>query len=422
MQQLKVYKFGGASVRDDVSLRQVASIIRSAATSPLVVVLSAMGKTTNALEKITDKVFVKEDPLPDIDHLYAYHLSICRNVFPPEHTVFRELDSHFSSLRSACITKQHLGYNALYDSLVSFGEKFSTCILHHFLLSNGIENNLLDSTELVKTDECFRAANVDWILTRVVIRKAINPSAPGIWVVQGFIGSSLTGQTITLGREGSDYSAAIYASALDAREVTIWKDVPGVLNADPAESTATVKFDRMPYQEALELAFYGAKVIHPKTIKPLENKNIELLVKPFSDPLAPGTLISSDPELYPQACSAIWKREQILFTLRPRDLSFISEAHVHGIMGALALLGIHQNLMQSSALHFSFCCDYRTDIVKEITEALGEAYHILHNQGLSLLTLRHFSEEDIQLHAASSALLMQQMSRVTYQALMKEMH
>ncbi|MBE0640543.1 MAG: aspartate kinase [Bacteroidales bacterium] len=419
MQKIKVYKFGGASVRDDVSLRQVARIIQSAASGPLVIVLSAMGKTTNALEKITQEVFIDTDPTDSINQLKDYHRIICEKVFPEGHAVFEGLSSLFDRLASTCQAGESPNYNALYDRIVSYGERFSTLILHHFLISHGIGNTLLDSAQLVKTDDSFRAANVDWVLTHGAIREIIDPTLPKVWVVQGFIGSTVSRLPVTLGREGSDFSASIFASVLGANEVTIWKDVPGVLNADPQEGKATVKFEKMPYQEALELAFYGAKVIHPKTIKPLENNNIKLLVKPFSDPEASGTLISSDPELYPQACSAIWKQDQILFTLRPRDLSFISESHVHEIMGILAKLGIHQNLIQSSALHFSICCDAQENIVRDLTDGLSSMFHILYNEGLSLLTLRHFSDEDILRNTSHHEVVMQQQSRITFQAVVR---
>lgn len=407
-------------MRDDVSFRQVERIIRDASSSPLVIVLSAMGKTTNALELVASAAHNEADYSETLQGLRTYHLNILNALFPRQNEVFAQFEQAIVSLHATLNTSRELPYAAFYDRVVSYGEKISTLILHQYLAHRGLPNTLLDAAQLVVTDGPFRKAVVDWEVTKRNILNCIEPAQLALWVVAGFIGSDKQGHTVTLGREGSDFSAAIFASALDASELTIWKDVPGVLNVDPNELKAGVKFDKMPYNEAVELSFYGAKVIHPNTIKPLENRNIPLFVRPFSDPAARGTLISSDPELHPLACSIIRKKDQILLTLIPKDMSFISEGHVHSIMGALCDLGLHINLMQSSALHFSLCLDNGTGIVDGLGERLGPTFHIRYNEHLTLLTLRRFSEEDIQLHTRGQEVVMEQRSRIMYQAVLKD--
>lgn len=414
-----IYKFGGASVKDAEAFRQLKDILRNTDDNVKVVVLSAMGKTTNSLEEVVNASFQHKAAAQLINSIRSYHFGVMENLFPTAHPVFHEIEEYFEALVEAASKSEELAYDQLYDKLICFGELISSKILSAYLEQEGVHNSWHDIRKYLICDHPFRAGRVNWHESQKRIQKMVE-NQDGIIITQGFIGGTFEGDSISLGREGSDFTAAIIAYSIDAGSVHIWKDVPGLMNADPAIDKDAEKFDRMPYDEAIVLSFYGAKVIHPKTIKPLENKKIPLWVRPFNSPEEKGTLISNFASAQPQLCSVIRKHDQLLFTLKARDMSFISEQHIHEIMGILCTMDIRINLMQSSALHFSFCTDMGMLNVRQLTERLSEHYIVKYNKGMSLLTLRHYQQNDINRNLAGSKVIMEQRTRVTYQALVEQ--
>lgn len=415
-----VYKFGGASLKDAEAFRQLARIIELADEKPACIVLSAMGKTTNALEYVVSRGFHGADTKEEIKRIADYHKQIMLELFPREHEVFTVTGKLFSRLNEAADYPVGLDYDQYYDAVVPFGELLSSTILSRYLEQTGISNTLVDAREMITCTPPYRAGIVDWTTSRQKINAIASDTAMKPWITQGFIAGTTDGHSITLGREGSDYTAALIAAALDASAVHIWKDVPGLMNADPALFPDAHKFDSMPYGEAIVLSFYGAKVIHPKTIKPLENQEIPLWVRPFREPSGKGTLIAGHDKAEPELCSVILKTDQLLFTLQARDYAFINEEHIHEIMGILCEMNIRINLMQSSALHFSFCLDTGRVNIPELVEKLSRNYFTKYNEGMRLLTLRHYQAEDITRHVDSANVVMEQRTRVTYQALLKQ--
>jgi len=398
----KVYKFGGASVKDASAVRNLAEIVSERIGENVLLVVSAMGKTTNMLEKALAD-YRRADGRPEGDPLRVlieYHDGIMSGLFPDRsHPVYGRVSELFGELR-AHLEETVPDYDRHYDRTVCYGELISTTIVSAFLTSCGVPSTWLDARELVVTDRCYRAAVVDWDETARRIRPLNARFVPGtVFVVQGFIGGTADGaDSTTLGREGSDYTAAIFANCLDAEEVTIWKDVSGLLNADPKRFTDTVKIPCISYSEAIELAFYGATIIHPKTIKPLQNKGIRLKVQSFIDPSSDPTVIdgSEDARSLSRDASVpsyIVKDHQTLVSISPRDYSFMNEHNLQIIFATCDELHIHANMMQTSALMLSICFDYDEAKLKGLLERLSDRFSVKYNVGLQLFTVRHYLPE-----------------------------
>ena len=431
---INVYKFGGASVNSAAGVENVAGILKKRGKQPLVVVVSAMGKTTNALETLL-KFFLCGDSLSMVEayqQIKKFHFDLLNELFSNKnHRVFLELEGLFEHLRAYLRRKQLekgnlLDYDFEYDQIVVFGELFSTCIVHHYLASRKIAVELQDARELIRTDRTYRDGKVDWDLTGKLISEKIRsmlkkPSAQaGMILTQGFIGGDPEGNSTTLGREGSDYSAAIFAHALQSKEVTIWKDVPGVMNADPKWMKQARKLETLSYHEAIELAYFGAFVIHPKTIKPLENANITLNVRSFQHPEEEGTTIRNiSPGKIPFPIY-IRKQNQVLVSISPRDFSFIVEENLSQIFNILAKYRIKVNVMQNSAISFSICVDDGNQSLPKLISALRKKYYVLYNDQLELITIRHYTPQAIRRVTKNKTLLLEQKTRNTVHLIMQE--
>ncbi len=419
--KLKVFKFGGASVKDAAAVRNMVSIIEKQKNQHLMIVLSAMGKTTNGLEKLLlsarEKPFVYE---ASMEELKTFHFQIVEELFGEDKNIKTRLHSLFVALEADLIQNRSLAYDQYYDLIVPYGELLSTTIVAAYLEQSGLPVLLKDARKLVMTDSNFRAANVNWKLTQHCIESLkAEFETHSLILTQGFIGSNPQQQTTTLGREGSDFTAAIFAYCLDAQEVVIWKDVSGLLNADPKRFSQTVKLPSISYSEAIELAFYGATIIHPKTIKPLQNKQIKLKIQSFLDAEIPASIISNNNEndtLFP---SFIVKDNQLLLSISPRDFSFMDEARLSFIFGTFQQLRIHTNLLQTSALSLSVCIDDNERSIQGILEAFSSDYFIKYNHNLRLLTVRHYTDAMIPQLVSGQVVLLEQRSRTTLQMVME---
>lgn len=394
---MKIFKFGGASVKDAQGVRNIADIIKLYQTDGLVVVVSAMGKTTNALEEVVRSYFNGEDSWSSkLDDIRAYHLSIMQELFPnPHHLVYEEVEHTFYQLRLICQTKADSDYNLVYDRIVSYGEIISTRIVSAYLSDAGLENTWLDARKLIKTDQNYRFARINWNFTEILLRQAIR-NKNGRYVLQGFIGSDDNYHATTLGREGSDYTAAIAAYCLDAESVTIWKDVPGVLNGDPKVFENTVLLNKISFSEAIELAYYGASVIHPKTIQPLKQKGIPLLVKSFLNPRASGTTIENGSALEPMVPCYIRKTNQALLNVHTTDLAFIVEEHLSQIYAMCHRYGIRVNLAQNSATSSTFIINHDPVNIPLLLESLQKNFGVSYREGATLYTVRHYTSDILE--------------------------
>lgn len=390
----RVFKFGGASVKDADAVRNLREILENEDRSDLMLVISAMGKTTNNIEKAL-KNFRDNDghlPISALKDLMEYHEKIMMELFNGNdgHPVFEAVANLFLDLY---LSLQETGYDYeyQYDQTVSFGEMLSTTIISAYLNDNGISNKLLDAREYIITDHNFRAANVDWDESRLRIEKLQQEHDGTMYIVQGFIGSSTKPVfTTTLGREGSDYTGAIFANLLDSNELSVWKDVDGVRNADPKRFEHTEKIPHLSYSEATELTFYGASVIHPKTTKPLQNKNIPMKVRCFLYASSEPTVIDGSDEFITYPPSFIVKDNQTLVTIRPRDYSFMNEKNLGVLFGLLNELNIHANMIQTSALSLSICFDENERKLARLIVELEQSFIIKYNNGLQLFTIRHY--------------------------------
>ena len=424
----KVFKFGGASVKDADSVRNVASILKQHAPEKLVVIVSAMGKMTNALEKVLNAWYENDERMPAfVQEMIAYHSEIINELFADKkHPVYFKTDLLFGELEGQLSSPPSLNYDFDYDQIVCFGELISTVIVSEFLVQEGFNCQWFDVRELVRTDNNWREGKVDWETTGKMVEQNIvnflnadvNHSA--IALTQGFLGSTVEGATTTLGREGSDYTASIFSYLLNAEEMTVWKDVPGVLNADPKYFEDTKLLNHISYREAIELTYYGASVIHPKTIKPLQNKAIPLRVKSFLQPEATGTLIGPDSKDDSVYASVILKSKQVLASFSPKDFSFIAEDNLSEIFAALAASGIRANMMQTSALSFTVCMDENHRKMQRLFSTLDRKFSFRYNEGLQLITIRHYDPLHIERMLAGKELLVEQRSRTTAQFVIKE--
>ena len=418
---INVFKFGGASVKDADGIKNLAKIIELNKDKRLLIVVSAMGKTTNALEDLT-KAYA--DQRPDMQQIFGniknYHQNILLQLFEDQnHPVYDEIENCFVEIDWIIEDEPHDEFDFIYDQLVSMGELISTKIVNAYLNHVGIKSKWLDARSFIHTDNSYREGNVDWNKTCKSIEKNIPQVIQDqVAVTQGFIGGTSENFTTTLGREGSDYTAAIFAACLNAEAVTIWKDVPGVLNADPKLFPDTIKYEELSYREALEMTFYGATVIHPKTIKPLQNAKIPLMVKPFLSPLESGTCIQESQVKITQP-AIILKNNQVLLTVSTPDLSFITEDHLCDLYGIFAEEHVKINMMQLSAITYSACFDADDRRFPKLMTALGKKFKLKYNSGLELLTVRHFNREIINNLTQNKAVLLEQTSRHTAQMVVR---
>jgi aspartate kinase len=396
------------------------------AQDQLIVVISAMGKTTNAMEAIVDALWKREEQkyLQLVGERYQFHLSIAGELFPERHyTIYNELEAVFDGLKKRYEQPISDNYNFEYDQIVSLGEVVSTMIVEAFLKEEGHTTFWADARKLIRTDHEYREGEVDWNKTETLIREHLLPElkTKRIAITQGFLGHTSEGLTTTLGREGSDFTAGILAYCTDAESVTIWKDVPGMLNADPKWFDNTVKLDKISFKEAIELAYYGATVIHPKTIKPLQNKGIELHVKSFIDPDAEGTVIQASGAFDHLVPSFIFKMDQVLMSFTPKDFSFIVEENLGDIFRLLASKGVKINLMQNSALSFSIVFDRSKMDPAQLVEVFGDLYEVRYNEGLELVTIRHYDQATMERVTENKESLVEQRTRQTIRIVMKDL-
>ncbi len=420
---MKVFKFGGASVKDADAVRNVASIV-DRYTDKLGIVVSAMGKTTNALEQIVMRLWERDEKGFNelIEERRTFHLSIMEDLFNENNPeIFAVINHEFDALIEKYEERIPENFDFEYDQIVSLGEVISTKIVVAYLAEQGKRVQWSDARELIRTDRKYREAEVDWKRTQELFNEKFNPlfNDFDILVTQGFIGHTAEGFTTTLGREGSDFTAAIIAYCCDTESVTIWKDVPGMLNADPKWFDNTIKLDQISFKEAIELSYYGASVIHPKTIKPLQNKGIPLYVKSFIDPEAEGTMIQSSTTNDDLVPSFIFKLDQVLISITPKDFSFIVEQNLSDIFNRLSKLNAKINLMQNSALNFSILLDGSKTNIPELLAEFEEHYVIKFNEGLELITIRHFDEATIDRVTENKEVLLQQKTRETARLIVK---
>lgn len=422
---MKVFKFGGASVKDAAGVKNVAKIIEGHPANDLVVVVSAMGKMTNAFEALI-KAYSRggDDMVNRLAEIRGYHGAVASGI-DREGEIQNAIDLIFVQLESRLQRPPSDNFDFDYDQIVSFGEVLSTTIISTYLNSKGINCHWADARRMIRTDSTYRESKVNWEKTTELVQaewQKVRPNAKGkkLMLTQGFIGHTAELNTTTLGREGSDFSAAILSYVLEAADVTIWKDVPGVLNADPKYFSDAVMLKRISYKEAIELAYYGASVIHPKTIKPLQNKGIVLKVKSFLNYQDEGTRIDSSTFSDSLVPSYIFKINQILISFSPRDFSFVTEDNLSELFAYFVGQGIKINLMQNSALNFSICVDYHEKKLKRLQEEFGGRYEVFYNHPCELVTIRHYDQETISRLLIGKKVLVEQKSRNTARMVLME--
>lgn len=408
---MKIFKFGGASVKDAQGVKNVALVLESAGFERVLLVVSAMGKTTNALEKAVQNYFDKTDYQSEIEKVKQNHLEISRGLFQENHPVFAEISLFFDDIESFLRRNKSPNYNFVYDQVVSCGEMISSKILSEYLNDIQFRNVWLDARDYVKTDSNYREGNINWEETQ---RKISELDRNICFVTQGFIGSEGNNFTVTLGREGSDYSAAIFAYCLDAEAMTIWKDVPGVMTGDPRKFKDVHLLSNISYEEAIEMAYYGASVIHPKTLQPLKQKNIPFYVKSFLEPKEPGTKVGASEKNENQE-TYILKENQNLMRISTRDFAFIAEEHLSQIFGLLAKHKITISLMQTSAISFVLCVEDKYNHIDELNRELQINFNSEVVKNVSLFTVRNAKLEDLNKFYENKNILLEQISKKTIQ-------
>ncbi|HEY5691027.1 MAG TPA: aspartate kinase [Cyclobacteriaceae bacterium] len=413
---MKVFKFGGASVKNGASLRNVGRIIDTFKKEELVVVVSAMGKTTNALEKVISLSESGKHYETELDQIIESHNQIAQSILESPSSILNAI----SAYRNQIISQLQKGYqdDKLYDQVVSVGELLSSLIVHAHLQDLGIHSEWVDARESIITDSTFREGKVNWAESEKRIQDLLPLLRDKILITQGFIGSDSDRNTTTLGREGSDYSAAIFGSCLNAESVTIWKDVPGVMSADPKRLSTATTFEELPFREAAEMTYYGATVIHPKTIKPLANKGIHLFVKNFDNIDLPGTRIH---ECVVKNLSPliVFKDNQCLISCHVTDYTFIDESQIEFIFNSLKSHNLRLNMMQNSAISFSFCLDFQESKVLELIKVLSTHFEVYYNTELTLITIKNYDVESFAKYRNLSGVILEQSSRSTLQVLIK---
>ncbi|MEY2829023.1 MAG: hypothetical protein RIQ33_881 [Bacteroidota bacterium] len=415
---IQVFKFGGASIKDANGIKNVASIILNYVSNPLLVVVSALGKTTNTLEKLTN-AYCKNNKIVAseiFEEIKNNHIQILQTL-DIEKSV---LDALFSALKNQLTQPPHNNYDFNYDQIVSYGELFSTTIVSNYLSKIAVENVWMDARNLIKTDANYCDVNILWPQTEQAISTILHPQLKpyNVIITQGFIGSTNENNSTTLGREGSDYSASIFSYCLQANSLTIWKDVPGVMNADPKQFNNAEIISELSYHEAIEMTYYGAKVIHPKTIKPIQNRKIKLHVRSFIDTQLKGTIITETDKFIHYPCIKVLKQNQILLSIQTRDFSFIAEKHLQKIFEVFATYRIKMNVMQNGAISFSCCVD-ANDRITDVIDALQFEFKILQNNNLQLATIRHYNDITIFELTSNKEILLEQKTRNTIQLVLK---
>lgn len=415
---MKIYKFGGASVKDADGVRNITQIIQNEHSNDLVIIISAMGKMTNAFEALINAYHQKKDDFSlKLKFIRTYHSEIIEDLFEKKHSIYTEIEMLYAQMLVFFKDNKNTNYDYIYDQIVSYGELISTKIISDYLQENKVDNTWLDARLLIQTDFQYRTANVDWTTTCQNIKNAV--SKEKIYLTQGFIGGATNDTYTTLGREGSDYSAAIFSYCLNAGSMTIWKDVPGVLNADPRHFTETTLLEKISYREALEMAFYGATVIHPKTIKPLENKNIPLLVRSFLHPEHQGTVITKGTSIYPKSICYTYKENQILLSIATKDFSFMMEYNISHIFQMFTERKIKVNLIQNSAISFSVCIEDMYHEFKNLKHSLLEHYNIEFIENVKLISIRHYTHQILQEFEETHQILLIQQSNNVAQIVIK---
>jgi len=411
---MKIFKFGGASVKDAESVKNITQILQSEGTENTVVVISAMGKTTNAFEEVINAYYNKTDKLSDnLGVIEDYHKAIIDDLFDKGDAIYKEINILLGELSWFLARNTSQRYNYVYDQIICFGELLSTKIVSAYLSKIGIDNNWFDVRNYIKTDSNYRDAKVDWNLTQKIITEKLD--ATKLNITQGFIAANDTENTTTLGREGSDYTAGIFAYCLEAESVTIWKDVPGVLNADPRVFKETTLLEQISYEEAIEMAFYGASVIHPKTLQPLERKEIPLLVRSFVNPKETGTKVSKGTRLVPDIPCFIVKKDQVLVSISALDFSFMVENNISYIFKKLHDYQLKVNLIQNSAISFSVCIDNKFNKFDAFYDELKTQFKIDVQKGVDLYTVRHFDNNAVLSIEEKGESLLTQVNKETIQ-------
>lgn len=414
---IKVFKFGGTSIKDVQNIKNISQILKNYAKENLVVVFSAMGKVTNMLEEVVEEYMLKsKDAEQKLQKVKDFHTDILADLFPHEHSIYNEVNNLFVEIEWVLEDEPNPDFAFNYDQIVSVGELLSTKIMSAYVQEHGFKNKWLDARDIIRTDNKYRNAKIDWEQTNAFCKLHIK-SFPII--TQGFIGCTSENFTTTLGREGSDFTAAILAFALDAKQVIIWKDVDGVMNADPRYFEDSKQLMEIPFEEAIELAYYGAKVMHPKTIQPLQKKSIPLQVKSFVNPEKHSSIIGKFDAIEPFVPSYIVKENQILISVSDKNLSFIVEEHLSSIFSLFATYAVRVNMMQNSAVSFSFCVDYDAHKIPELIIALKENFSVQFNEHLSMYTIRHYDEKSIDTILKNRTLLLEQKSRQTIHLVVK---
>lgn len=408
---MKVYKFGGASVKDAEGVKNVSEVLASQGFSKCLLVISAMGKTTNELEKVVEFYFKKDNYQSEIEKIKRKHIEIANGLFPENHAVFAEINLFFDDIDSFLRRNKSPNYNFVYDQVVSCGEMISTKIVSEYLNEIQFTNQWLDARDYVQTDNSYREGIVNWAKTEEFIS---NLNREICYVTQGFIGSDENNFTVTLGREGSDYSAAVFAYCLDAEAMTIWKDVPGVMTGDPRKFSDVTLLSNISYEEAIELAYYGASVIHPKTLQPLQQKNIPFYVKSFIDPTDAGTKVGFSKSNQNEE-SYILKEDQTLLKISTRNFSFIAEDHMSQIFGYLSKYKIKVSLMQNSAISLALCLEDKFLNADELNNELQKEFETEMIKNVSLFTVRHAKKENIDQYYQQKNVLLEQISKNTLQ-------
>jgi len=417
---MQVYKFGGASIKDATGIKNVKKVLETTGFKDKLLVVSAIGKTTNALESIIYSYLTNDDQLEmKIQHLYDHHLKIIIDLFPVKtHPVYEKINYYFKELRIFFDRNKSPNYDFVYDQVVCFGELMSTTIVSQYLNDHEINNTWIDIRNMIKTDATYRDAQVNWQQTKSHILDQIKPK--DLYITQGFIGSDAHNFTTTLGREGSDYTAAILAYSLNAESVFIWKDVPGVLNADPRAFEDTQLLHQISYEEAIELAFYGASVIHPKTIQPLQEKEIPLEVRSFLSPKKQGTIVTKGDPIQPVTPCFIVKNNLALLSLSTLDFSFFVEENISELFALFHRYQIKADLIQNSAISFSVCIDNKFGHLDEVLQILKQKFKVKRFDPVSLYTIRHFDEAAIQSIESKNKVWLKQVTQETIQFVTQE--
>ncbi|WP_394973890.1 aspartate kinase [uncultured Croceitalea sp.] len=416
---MKIFKFGGASVKDANGVKNVVNVLKEVGHQDTLLVISAMGKTTNAMEKIVDSYFTDKNQLDlVIQEVVDTHKTIINELFEAKnHEIHNRVNALIEEFKGFLMWNKSPKYAFVYDQVVGYGELLSTTIVSAYLDEVGLNNHWLDVRDLIKTDNSYRDAQVNWERTQKEVTSTVNKNKLNI--TQGFLGSDENNFTTTLGREGSDYTAAILAYCLKAESVTIWKDVPGVLNADPRHFNETKLLHKISYREAIELAFYGASVIHPKTLQPLQGREIPLHVKSFLNPKEQGTTVGKGTKISPETPCFIVKKNQVLLKLSSLDFSFIVEENMSEIFKLFHDYKLKVDLIQNSAISFSVCLDNKFGGLKEILPVLEQKFKVTHHEAVSLYTIRHFDENSVEKILNGYSVLVEQRGKETIQLVVK---